>query len=222
MSATISPEDRTLLEADRATGVPVPSAPSFRGRFVKPERPDSRWRYIPDTPQALADSVRSGAMFATWCAFSYEPRQREDEPVRFGDLPLDFDHKESPGMALEDLRRLCLFYLPEFLDIDPWDIQFFCSGGKGFHAVIPAAFFGLEAGHHALPLIYRRIAQGWASELHLPTLDLSMYAMGKGKMFRLPNVRRSNGRFKVPLSRDDLGYASIEDLLSMSESPRNA
>jgi hypothetical protein len=49
-----------------------------------------------------------------------------------------------------------------------------------------------------------------------------MYCMKRGKMFRLPNVKRSNGRYKVPLTRDDVAFCGIEDLLRLSESPRTA
>lgn len=209
-------------ELQTAEAMPAIPTHHFRGRYVKPERSDSVWRYIPDTPEALAAAICRGAMFSTWCAFSREPGQEGEEPTRFGDLPLDFDHKDDPGEALKDLRRLCLFYLPETFDIDPWDMQFYASGSKGFHCVIPARFFGTEEGDPYLPLIYKRLVYEWADELGLKTLDRSMYAMSKGKMFRLPNVRRSNGKFKVPISRDDIGYAAIGDLLQMCEEPQHA
>lgn len=195
--------------------------PTSRGRYWKVERPDSHWNWIPDTSRALAAATEAGAMYVTWVSFSHEPGEAREEPTRYGDLPLDFDHKTDPGQALEDLRRLCLFYLPEKFGIDPWGLRFYCSGGKGFHAEIPARNFGLDGGYPELPRIYRKIVQSWVDELQLHTLDLSMYAMGKGKMFRIANVRRSNGRYKVPVSRDDVAYASLEDLLLMSESPQN-
>ena len=106
--------------------------------------------------------------------------------------------------------------------IDPWDLKFWCSGSKGFHAEIPARFFGLQDGHVELPLIYKRLVQGWVDKLGLTTVDLSMYCMKRGKMFRLANVKRSNGRYKVPLTRDDVAFCDIESLLRLSESPRSA
>jgi hypothetical protein len=101
-------------------------------------------------------------------------------------------------------------------------MRFYCSGSKGFHAEIPARFFGLQDGHPELPLIYKRLVQGWANELSLSTIDLSMYCMGKGKMWRIPNVKRSNGRYKVPLTRDDIAWCSLESLWSLSGSTRRA
>jgi hypothetical protein len=161
-------------------------------------------------------------MFFTWACVSHEPGPGWPEPNRRGDLPLDSDCKNSPLHALADLRKLTCFFLPEKYGIDPWDIRFFCSGSKGFHAEVPAHFFGLQNGHPELPLIYRRLVNGWVEELGLTTIDLSMYCMKRGKMWRLPNVKRENGRYKVPLSRDDFAYGGIEYLWAMSEAPRTA
>ena len=58
------------------------------------------------------------------------------------------------------------------------------------------------------------------NKLNLKTLDMSMYCMGKGKMFRIPNVRRSNGRYKVPLTVDEIMRLPIQELFKLSESPR--
>ena len=189
--------------------------------YWKEEPPERKWKLIPDTPEDRASAIQRGAMFFTWCSFSHEPGDG-DEPVRFGDLPLDFDSKSDPQKALDDLRRLCLFYLPETYDIDPWDMKFYCSGSKGFHAVIPAHIFGLQDGHPQLPLIYGRLVREWSDGLNLSTVDHSMYAMKRGKLFRIENVRRSTGRYKVPLTRDDVGYCSIENLWVLSDSPRTA
>ena len=187
--------------------------------YWKEEPNDRKWRWIPNKEQARSIAIGQGAMFMTWTAFSHEPKNGK-EPIRYGDLPLDFDNKEDPEKALDDMRNLCLIHLPELYDVDPIDIQFFCSGSKGFHAVIPAALIGTEKGDPRLPLIYKRMASRWADSLSLKTLDLSLYAMGKGKMFRLPNVRRSNGRYKVPLTLDEVQKFTIKEVWNLSEKSR--
>jgi hypothetical protein len=161
-------------------------------------------------------------MFITEPALSHPYEVGEPEPTRSGSLIIDADNKQVPQIAHDEVRRLCCFFLPENYGIDPWDIRFFCSGGKGFHAEIPARFFGLEDGHPELPLIYKRLVQGWVDELGLTTLDLSVYCMGKGKMWRLPYVRRANGRMKVPLTRDDVAFCSFDELWRLTEAPRRA
>jgi len=184
--------------------------------YTKKERANSPWVLIADT-QAI-----KGMMFTTWTALS-EPYKGngQPEPIRYGNMPLDFDSKAAPEKALIEMRNLCLTYLPEFYDIDPYEIEFYCSGSKGFHAVMPAEMFGVQNGDPYLPLIYKEIATGWAEKFSLTTIDLTMYAMRKGKMFRLANVRRSNGRYKVPLSLEEVRDLSFENLWKLSEAPRN-
>jgi putative DNA primase/helicase len=191
-------------------------------RYAKIERAESPWWVIHDTPAGFTKARRDGAMFVTTPALSHPYKDGGREPNRRDDLVLDLDSKDNPQLALNDLRRLCCFFLPETYGISAWDIKFYCSGSKGFHAEIPAHFFGLEAGHPELPLIYKKLVQGWIEKLKLTTIDTSMYCMRRGKMFRLANVKRSNGRYKVPLTRDDVGYVSLENLWSLTDSPRDA
>ncbi len=110
-----------------------------RFRYWKIEKAEDPWKLIPDTKIAKNMAIRQGAMFFTWVAFSESySNDKHSEPVRFGDLPLDFDSKEDPQIALKEMRELCLLYLPEFYNLDPYALEFYCSGGKGFHAIIPA------------------------------------------------------------------------------------
>jgi putative DNA primase/helicase len=191
-------------------------------RYAKVERAIAPWGIVQDTSEAIEAAKLKGAMFVTTPALSFPYSDNGPEPVRRDNLVLDLDDKANPNNALHDLRRLCCFFLPETYGIPTWDINFFCSGGKGFHAEVPAHFFGLEDGHPELPLIYKRLVRGWVDKLKLTTIDLSMYAMKRGKMFRLPNVKRSNGRYKVELTRDDVAYCDIESLWSLSDSPSGA
>jgi len=40
-------------------------------------------------------------------------------------------------------------------------------------------------------------------------------------MFRIPNVRRNNGRYKVPLTLEEVRDLAIGDILKLSEAPRD-
>lgn len=193
-----------------------------RIRYWKKEKPKDPWKLMLDTETAKKIVIRQGAMFITWTAFS-EPYKGNGnpEPKRFGDLPLDFDSKDKPEIALNDVRELCLIHLPELFDLDPYDIKFYCSGSKGFHAIIPAELFGVQDGDPYLPLIYKRIISNWAEKFQISTVDHSMYAMQKGKMFRIANVKRKNGHFKVPLTLEEIRDLSINELWKLSEAPRN-
>lgn len=180
-----------------------------------------KWQLIPNTEQARKQAIKQGAMYFTWTALS-EPFKGngEPEPHRFGDFPLDFDSRETPENALQDLRTLCLVHLPELFGVDPYGIKFYASGSKGFHAVIPAKYFDAQDGDPYLPLHYKRIAAEWKEKLNLQTWDLSLYNMQRGKMFRIANVRRSNGRYKVPLTLEEVRDLPIGDLLKFTEAPR--
>jgi len=175
------------------------------------EEPQQRaWKLIPDNGTEIEKAIQTGAMFLTWTAFSSDPGNGK-EVTRFGPCPLDFD-SEDPEKALNDMRTLCLSHLPDLYNVDPYCIEFFCSGSKGFHAVIPRECFGSEAGDVYLPLIYKKMATLFKETFGLDTLDLSLYNMKKGKMFRLPNVKRSNGRYKVPLTLEEVRDLSFQEL----------
>jgi hypothetical protein len=192
-------------------------------RFIywKPELKESNWIPIPDTEEARQTAIKNGAMFFTWASLSTPyTNSGNPEPHRWGDCPLDFDCPSDIKTALTDLRTLCLSHLPQIYDIDPHEINFFLSGSKGFHAVIPARLFGTEAGDPQLPLIYKKIASKWKDDLKLKSLDLCLYCMKKGRMWRIPNVRRSNGNFKVPLLLEEVMMADPEELVRLGTEPR--
>lgn len=192
----------------------------MRGLYWKEEEAKRPWKFIGITPENLSEAVSEGAMFFTWTEFEFQLGNGNGEPKRYGHFPLDFDDKENPQNALDDMRSLCLVHLPEIHDVDPHCIRFYASGSKGFHAVIPMWVFGSEDGHTHLPLIYKGIARRFATDLQLKTLDLSLYCQGKGKMFRLPNIRRSIGTFKVPLTLDEVMSLDAQQLFKFTRAPR--
>ena len=191
--------------------------------YWKIETPQAPWNPILDTPEARGEAIERGAMFFTWASLSapYSEENGHPEPHRWGDLPLDFDSKENVQQAQNDLRLLSFVYLPKFYEIDPYDLQYFLSGGKGFHAIIPAKLINAQDGDPHLPLIYKDMVTRWKESLKLTTLDLSLYCMKRGKMFRIPNIKRMNGKYKVPLSVDEIIRAEAGDLIELGKAPRN-
>jgi hypothetical protein len=54
-----------------------------------------------------------------------------------------------------------------------------------------------------------------------PTLDRSIYSMGQGRMWRLPNRRRSDtGRYKVPISTREALHKPYADMEAITLRPR--
>jgi|GEM_PF-2194659 len=195
--------------------------------YWKEEPAERTWKPIPNTPEARQHAIKQGAMFFTSSALSEAYKGNgQPEPIRTGDLVVDADCAEDPGKALQATKTLCLGHLPEMYGIDPYAIRFYASGSKGFHAEIPASLLGAEAGDSLLPLIYKRIMADWVQKLALynggqkPLIDLSMYCMGMGKMFRIATVKRSNGRYKVPLTLEEIRDLSIDQLMDLTKAPR--
>ena len=156
-------------------------------------------------------------MFTTWHWF--EPNG-DGEPMRYGPLPFDTDDAKEPGRALDDMRNLCLIQLPEIFGVDPYSIEYYMSGGKGLHATLDPIIVGSEAGSRYLPLVYKAMVKQWVESLRLRTLDLTIYAMESGKMFRIANVRRSNGRYKVPITLEEFRDLTINELTELTKAPR--
>jgi hypothetical protein len=192
----------------------------MQGLYWKSEKRKTKWQWIPDTAEAKTRAIKAGAMFFTWCRLSEPFGNNGSEPMRFGDMPLDFDNKAAPEKALDEMRVLSLIHLPELYDADPYDFEFYCSGSKGFHCIIPAALFGLQNGNRYLPLIYKKIASRWIEQFDLKTLDMQLYKMKRGQPFRIANVRRSNGRYKVRLTLDEVRELTFNQLWELSREPR--
>jgi hypothetical protein len=209
------PNDRSKAPVtDEALVEPKPQ------RFVywMPEQ-KGPWNLIHDTQKGREWAVKRGAMFISWAPLSHEPKDGGPEPHRWGDFPFDFDDKNDPDNALKDLNKLIMGICCRYrLDFNA--IQYYASGSKGFHAIIPAEVFGAENGDPYLPLIFKRIASTWKAEFELGTLDMSLYNMRKGKLLRVANVQRSNGRYKVPLKPEEVARLSIEDLMELTTAPR--
>lgn len=67
-----------------------------------------------------------------------------------------------------------------------------------------------------LPLIYREMALG----MIVPTLDMRIYSTRRGRMWRVPNVQRSNGKYKVPISLDEAMDMTAETYEQVCSEPR--
>ena len=193
--------------------------------FWKRENKQDSWKLIDDTAGARKAAISKGAMYFTWNLFDVpyygNGGPNGVEPNRRGDLVLDFDDANNPQNALKDMRDLCLGHLRSMCtDLNPGMISYYASGGKGFHAVIPAILLDSQDGSPNLPFIYKRIVSEWKERFNLPTLDLSLYCMGRGKMIRIENIKRENGRYKVPLTPFEVGIQSYETLERLTAAPR--
>lgn len=196
-----------------------------RAKGFSYKREESAWIIQKNTATALADIIAKGAVYRTTCGSQTEPLAADEEnkdrknlaALRYGHFTWDFD---APG-DVEKARNAAVTLVHELLPplgVQPSQVYVWLSGSKGFHVDIPDVCIGSEAGDRLLPLIYQRMAAEIAGE-KIP-YDTSMYCMGKGKQYRLPNVKRSNGLHKIALTADELKSMSIEDMQELAKKPR--
>jgi len=98
-------------------------------------------------------------------------------------------------------------------------VRFYASGGRGFHIEIPLPMLLGKVppmGVAHLPHIFKEIAY----ELYVDTLDLRVYSAKKGRMWRCPNFKRGNGKYKVQITADEALAMTPEFYESVCSVPR--
>jgi hypothetical protein len=190
--------------------------PDAYRRHWKHERKAGAWHVIADGPCLTARLPRR-AHFAT--ILSYRPALNGVPVYYRGALYWEFD-AEDQAQALADIR-CCVGLLHTQYDCPLEALHLWHSGGRGFHATLPPLVISAELGHPQLPHIYAAMVQRLFPTSVAPTLDRSVYSMGKGRMWRLPNRRRSDtGRHKVPLSIREVLHKPYAELEALTVRPR--
>lgn len=100
-------------------------------------------------------------------------------------------------------------------------VRFFASGGRGIHIEVPLSMLAGKvppSGIAGLPHILKEVAH----QLYVDTLDLRVYSGKRGRMWRCPNVKRANGKYKVPITSDELMRMTPELYEELCSAPRAA
>lgn len=191
----------------------VPSDAPRRHWKHEPER--GAWHLIADSPDLMA-RLPEKAHFVTALPYTLMP-----DGLRHYQGPLYWEHDaDDPAQALADLRR-CLEVLYIEYDLPLEAVHVWHSGGRGYHATIPLQVLGAEAGHPDLPRIYKTMVDQLFPTSIAPTLDRRVYSGGMGRMWRLPNRRRSdNGRYKVPLAMREVLHRPYGDIQALTRRRR--
>jgi hypothetical protein len=209
--------DNRVASHDRASCHLCESVPAqAHRRHWKHEPKAGTWHVIADGPD-LTGRLPRQAHFVT--ILSYEPSP-DGSPVHYrGPLYGECD-AEDPAQAFADLRR-CIELLHTEYDCSLDAIHVWHSGRRGPHWTIPSVVIGAEAGHPLLPRVYAVMVGQLFPPQVAPTLDRSVYSMGKGRMWRLPNrLRSDNGRYKVPLAIEEVLHKSYAELATLTARPR--
>jgi hypothetical protein len=104
-------------------------------------------------------------------------------------------------------------------EVDLDSISWYASGSRGFHAEIPMALFmpkPSKTGVAQLPQIYREMVH----QVYVDTIDLRVYSSRSGRQWRTPNVERENGKFKVPVTAQEIKDMTAEDYEELVSAPR--
>ena len=185
-------------------------------RHWKVERKAAAWHAIADSPNLMARLSRQ-AHFVTILA--YRPPAEGSPAYYRGPLYWEGD-AHDPADVQKDMQR-CIELLHVEYDCRSEAIRTWLSGGRSLHATIPPGVIGVDEGHPLLPRIYRTMIEQLFPCSMAPTLDRGIYSGGKGRMWRLPNRRRTDtGCHKVPLSIREVLHKPYADLEPLTRRPR--
>lgn len=126
-------------------------------------------------------------------------------------LPIDIDSKDLIEAQL--MLSQLVFNMNDY-EIDSNACRFYFSGQKGFHLMIPTAYFQAEPSAD-INLRFRKVALLLASGI---SIDTAIY--DKTRIFRLPNtINDKSGLHKIELYPFEAMSLSIEDILQRAKEP---
>lgn len=197
-----------------------------------------QWSVYAASEDGTKEAVLDGYTAISIYEFSHPVEKGKAQPIRYGDMVLDFDAKKERldnygnslgkvgdiGKALEAVRTF-IKILNKY-GVNPQGLQYYASGGKGFHVVVPREVIGSEAGDIELPAIYRQMLNQILNMVTTKELwdgatldalkesrkfvledlciDLNGFKGGKGQLIRLPHIQRADGNYKVPVTYDEI------------------
>lgn len=188
--------------------------------YYQIEGGEERWEAVPATHLEKV-SGELNPMFVTILAvsklvqdLSYEDKLKL---AYSGPFYVDWD-SEDEGLVIEKANAF-LDKLEE-LGVDLEMCRLYATGGRGYHLEVPQKLLmdkPPKNGYIGLPTVYRELAL----VLCVDTLDLTVYSTGRGRMWRQPNVKRSNGRYKVPITVQEMREMTPELNRALTQAPRD-
>lgn len=141
--------------------------------------------------------------------------QREKNEVRYkGPMYFDFD-AEDIQEAIEDFQATLTKLKGMGVVLESLDL--YATGGRGFHIEIPlkTMYKNLPtAGIQAMHLVAKQLA----FRMQVRSMDLRIYSCRR--LWRVPNVKRSNGRYKVPITAAEAMSMTEEMYIELTSAPR--
>ena len=177
----------------------------------------SAWTPVADSPTIVEEVKKLGAKKLTVLAVS-EPVGEDSIKSKLsykGPLYFDIDNKDDLAEAIKSTVTLVDRLINDY-SVDEQDIKIFCSGSKGLHLFVNPLAFSSGRAQKSLPIIYKRMAL----DLHVIGLDYAPYSAGRGNCFRIENVQRADGNYRVPISIEDLRKLTPEAYVKYCSEPR--
>lgn len=149
--------------------------------------------------------------------FSGTLTREEQQEIKFS-APLGF-YADFDGDIDEVLGQSKLFLAKLSNDhaLDMSQVFIWLTGGRGVHIEVPLQCFIPKVpvgGVTLLPTIFKELAMS----VYVDTLDLRVYTIRR--MWRVPNVKRSNGLYKVQVSFSEFLDTTPENYSTTCSSPR--
>jgi hypothetical protein len=129
-------------------------------------------------------------------------------------LPLDFDWKADPAVALGWLRDVIRKL--EGWSADLGAVRLYFSGGKGFHAEVPHTLFG---GFEPSADLHARLKR--AARLIMGDIPFDGSIYDKLRLWRLEGSRHGgSGLYKVRLTAGEVMTLSLDQIRALAARPR--
>ena len=183
-------------------------------RYWKPEG-KAVWKLFQDSEQGIQDAIQSGAHFYTVLSIDQDIDKLDSETKVNYKGPLYFDIDcDDENKSLADCRKLLLSLYKDY-GVNLNQIIIHCTGGKGFHIIVPAKVFSTGKANQYLPYTYKNMAVTFGLEF----LDYSIYSAGKGRMWRIENIKRTSGRHKVQLTATQIFSLDFDEIFQLTLYP---
>lgn len=160
-------------------------------------------------------------------AYCYKSaKAKTDETELYGHLYIDLDNPDMKDIeqetdAFETIREdgiRAISFLSAIMGVDEEMIKIYYSGQKGLHIIVPAAVIGLRPMKE-LNHVFKVIAKDIHKMSKHKTIDTQIY--DNARLFSLPGVKHpATGRYKIPLSYEELRTLSFDDIKRLSRNKR--
>jgi hypothetical protein len=175
--------------------------------------------------QEIAENFNCFASIQQFC-MKTKPEKGKGE-LHTAPLYFDLDFEEDPNVAKVEAAIIIDFFTRE-LDLQPYDLQVFFSGSKGFHLLVHQKALGIEP-RYDLQKVFKYIAgylrhrlgttNSDGAQTPLQSIDPVVYT--SPRMLRLNNsVHQKTKLYKIELNITDLMNLSLTEIKELAKTPR--